>query len=83
MISLTATSGFGTLGDVSKEIILAGACAILTIGLAWVIDHPEKMSGTAITLAAFGIIALVVRFRGESSGQTTKWKRGRGANPPG
>ncbi len=48
-----------------------------TIALAWIADHPAKVTGSIITLIAFGIITVIVRFRGDSTEHTTKWKRTR------
>lgn len=47
----------------NREIVIAGFCVVATATIAWLVDHPDKMSGTAILLIAFGIVAAVARNR--------------------
>jgi len=59
---------------------MAAACAVATIALAWIVDHPAKVGGSLITLVAFGIIALAVKVRAGGSSRLDKWNRGRHDN---
>ena len=61
---------------------MAAICTALTIAFAWIADHPDKVMGSIITLVVFGIIAGVVKFRGESSDHSTKWTRRRRTGSP-
>lgn len=42
-----------------REIIMAGICTLAVIGLAWLMDHPEKELGSLLALGAFGVMVLV------------------------
>lgn len=65
----------------NREILMAAACAVATIALAWVVDHPAKVGGSVITLVAFVIIAAVARFRGDGD-RASRWSRGRHRSRP-
>jgi hypothetical protein len=42
-----------------REIIMVGICTLAVIGLAWLMDHPQKELGSLIALGAFGVMVLV------------------------
>jgi hypothetical protein len=48
---------------VNREIVIAAICVLATLAIAWLVDHPDKVTGTAILLVAFGIVVAVARNR--------------------
>ncbi len=56
----------------NRETVIAAICVLLTIGMGWLVDHPNKTSGTIILLVAFAIILIVTRIR--HAGRTTRTK---------
>ena len=65
----------------TRELVIASICTTATILVAWIVDHPSKVGGTAITLVAFLIIVVVAKLRGDPTKHTAKWNRGRHTRP--
>jgi hypothetical protein len=59
---------------VNREIVMAVVCAAITVAIAWLVDHPDKVAGTLILLVALGILVAVARNRAPERSR-------RGANP--
>ena len=79
---MTETKENANISSMTRELVMAALCTVATILFAWIIDHPSKVGGTAITLAVFAVIVIVVKLRGEPTGGKTKWNRGRHSGPP-
>jgi hypothetical protein len=64
---------------VNREIVIAAICVLATLAIAWLVDHPDKLTGTAILLVAFGIVVAVARnrtpVRSRSAAALTRKKR--------
>lgn len=59
----------------SREIVIAGVCLLLTIGLAWLVDHPSKVTGSIVLGIAFCVLVVAARLRGDGSSRATRMVR--------
>ena len=56
----------------TREIVIAAVCVLLTAAVGWIADHPDKVAGTIMLLVAFGILAAVARNRAPTRTRTGK-----------
>jgi uncharacterized membrane protein YqjE len=66
----------------TRELAMVSMCTGATILVAWIVDHPSKISGTASTLVVFLIIVVIAKLRGDPTNHTARWNRGRHTGPP-
>ncbi len=50
----------------TRESLIAGICLLITLGVMWFADHPDKIAGSVILGIVFCIFILVARFKGRS-----------------
>ncbi len=56
----------------TRESIIAGICLLITIGLMWLVDHPNKVAGSIILCVVFCVFILVARLKARSNSRTTR-----------
>ena len=49
---------------INRESAIAGACLLITLAIAWLLDHPRKVAGTVVLLVAFAVFVAVAHLRG-------------------
>lgn len=59
----------------TRERIIAGICLLITLGLMWFVDHPDKVAGTVVLGIVFCIFLLVARLKGRSGSKMTRMIR--------
>lgn len=59
----------------TRERIIAGICLLITLGLMWFVDHPDKVAGTVILGIVFCVFILVARLKGRSGSKMTRMIR--------
>ena len=59
----------------ARESIIAGICLLITLVLMWLVDHPDKVLGTAFLGIVFCVFILVARLKGRSGSRTTRMIR--------
>jgi hypothetical protein len=50
---------------INRELVIACSCLVATIAIAWLLDHPNKVTGTVILLIAFGVFVAVALLRNQ------------------
>ncbi|MDE2998122.1 MAG: hypothetical protein OXU79_03490 [Gemmatimonadota bacterium] len=59
----------------TRERLIAGICLLITLGLMWLADHPDKVAGTVILGIVFCVFVLVARLKGRGGSRTTRMIR--------
>ena len=59
----------------SRESIMAGVCLLVTLGLMWLADHPNKIGGSVLLGVVFCVFVLVARLKGRSNSTTNRMIR--------
>ena len=50
----------------TRESLIAGICLLITLGVMWFADHPDKVAGSVILGIVFCVFILVARLKGRS-----------------
>ncbi len=59
----------------TRESIIAGICLLVTLGLMWLADHPDKVAGAVILGIVFCVFILVARLKGRGNARTNRMIR--------
>lgn len=56
----------------TRESLIAGVCLLITLGVMWFADHPDKVAGSVILGIVFCVFILVARLKGRSGSKMTR-----------
>jgi Flp pilus assembly protein TadB len=59
----------------TRESIIAGICLLITLGLMWLVDHPNKVAGSVILGIVFCVFILVARLKARNNSRTNRMIR--------
>ncbi len=59
----------------TRESLIACVCLLITLGVMWFADHPDKVAGSVILGIVFCIFILVARLKGRSGSRRSRMIR--------